>query len=126
MSNYLRKVIFETGSEEEPFLNLESTGFLGYTGMQHRLFLPEDDGMFFEFQKPGDWGFWMKAVRIPLDIIFVTEAKEVVYIEEEAIPESTNAIYSGFEIVYCVEANGGWCRKNGVGVGTTVRFQGFA
>lgn len=124
MSN-LAKVYFETGSEKEPFLNLESTGLLGYTGMRFRMLLPKDDGQLFVFDFAGDHGFWMKDVEIPLDIIFIDGDYKVVHIHENATPNTTYPIYSGKESRYVVESNAFWCRENNVHVGTSVKFRGL-
>ena len=120
----LAKIYFRTGSEMEPFLNLESTGLLGYTGMRFRMSLPEDDGMLFVFEHASDHAFWMKDVDLPLDIIFIDNSEKVVYIHENAIPQSTSPISSGKNVRYVVEANGGWCKEKSVVVGTSIKFQG--
>lgn len=121
----LEKIYFRTGSETEPFLNLESTGLLGYTGMRFRMSLPEDDGVLFAFEDAADHAFWMKDVEIALDIIFISNDKKVVYIHENATPQSTAPISSGKDVRYVVEANGGWCKVKNVVVGTSIKFQGF-
>lgn len=120
--NNLSRAYFETGSKSEPFLNLESTGFLGYTGMQHRLSLPENDGALFTFDRASDHGFWMQNVKIHLDIIFLDSYNRVVHIHANAKPMDTTPIYSGKAVSCVLEANGGWCSRNKVEVGTKVRF----
>ena len=123
MVDSLFKIYFNNGSEKQPFLNLQTTGFLGYTGMRHRMALPEDDGMLFHFERPGNHAFWMDSVYIPLDMIFINEKLVIVHIEHNAKPEDTTPIYPNQDIKYCVEANGGWCEKNGVSVGNTVKLR---
>ena len=120
----LAKIVFEVGSDVEPFLNLESTGLLGYTGMRYRISLPKDDGMLFVFDHAGDHAFWMKDVEISLDIIFINEDDKVVYIHENATPQSTAPITSGKATRYVVEANAGWCRDKNIVIGTPIKFQG--
>lgn len=44
----------------------------------------ESDGMLFLFETPGPWGFYMKDVRFPLDIIFIKEGR--VHSFERAAP----------------------------------------
>lgn len=46
-------------------------------GLSGRTSLPERTGMLFTFPKPGTYTFWMKGMRIPLDIIFVDNGKIV-------------------------------------------------
>lgn len=121
----LTRAYFEGVLAKEPCLNLESTGFLGYTGMQHRMSLPEDDGALFSFNTAADHGFWMQNVKISLDIIFLDSHDRIVHIHENAKPMSTTPIYSGHTVSCVLEANGGWCKRNKVEVGNKVRFTGF-
>lgn len=93
--------------------------------MQHRLSLPENDGAFFVFDTAANHGFWMMNVKIPLDIIFLDSNDRVVYIYANAKPMTTTPIYSGKAVSCVLEANGGWCARNKVEVGTKVRFRGF-
>lgn len=120
----LSKAVFNTGAADAPYLNLESTGFLGYTGMRHRLSLPDEDGVLFSFDHADFYLFWMDGVRIPLDIIYI-DREHVVDIVEWAEPMTTYPIVAKAEASAVVEANGGWCSRNGVIIGTGVTFQGF-
>jgi len=125
MTNSLLRAVFGEGNESSPFLNLESTSMLGLTGMRHRLLLPKDDGVLFDFGVEADHAFWMDSVKIPLDIIFISRAGKVVHIHENAAPNSKNSITSGIHVSTVIEANGGWYEANGVTVGTFVQFQGL-
>jgi len=93
--------------------------------MQHRLSLPEEDGMLFDFLYDDDHVFWMENVHIPLDIIFIDSFGIVVHIHDNATPNSRSEISCGREIRRVIEVNGGWCAKNQVGVGTMVEIQGL-
>ena len=117
----LSKAYFDTPSGTVA-LNLESTGFLGYTGMQHRISLPENDGAVFEFSTIEDHAFWMKNVKIPLDIIFLDLSYRVIHIHAHAKPMSEEPIRSGRPVACVLEANAGWCAKNGVTLGTLVEI----
>lgn len=119
---FLRKACFHTAYNQKPVLNLESTGFLGYTGMQHRTHLPKGDALLFEFKEAADHGFWMKNVRISLDIIFIDSSNKVVYIHANAQPMSSKPIFSGKKVVRVIETSAGWCQENGVGIGNQVSF----
>lgn len=50
------------------------------TGLQYISSLPDDEGMLFYFDPPQDATFWMDKTLIPLDIIFINEDQEVIYI----------------------------------------------
>ena len=50
-------------------------------GLMFRTNLAPDHGMLFKFPELGNWTFWMKNTKIPLDIIWLDEAGNVVHIE---------------------------------------------
>jgi len=43
--------------------------------------LPEDRGMLFTFPEPQHWTFWMKNMRLALDIIWMDRDKKIVHVE---------------------------------------------
>ena len=51
-------------------------------GLQGVSELPEDEGMLFYFNPPEDVSMWMKDTLIPLDIVFINDDEEVVYVGE--------------------------------------------
>jgi uncharacterized membrane protein (UPF0127 family) len=118
----IKKLYFEVGGREEPFLNLESTAFLGHTGLRHRLFLPKDDAAFFDFQKNVEHSFWMESVSIPIDIIFINSSLVVVGIHKSAIPFDNTPIQAPDTYRYVAEVNAGWCAYNAINTGCKIRF----
>ena len=52
-----------------------------HRGLQFRKSLDLDGGMLFIFQKSGPYAFWMKDTLIPLDIIWMDDARRIVHIE---------------------------------------------
>ncbi len=49
-------------------------------GLMHREHLAKDRGMLFTFDQAQPWTFWMKNTRIPLDIIWMNEKKQIIHI----------------------------------------------
>ncbi|MBA5867657.1 MAG: DUF192 domain-containing protein [Nitrospira sp. CR1.3] len=49
-------------------------------GLMFRDHLPKDRGMLFTFGQAQPWTFWMKNTKIPLDIIWMNDKKQVIYI----------------------------------------------
>ena len=50
-------------------------------GLMFRTNLAPDHGMLFKFPELGNWTFWMKNTKIPLDIIWLDESGNVVHVE---------------------------------------------
>lgn len=50
-------------------------------GLMYRTHLGADRGMLFTFLQAQAWTFWMKNTKIPLDIIWMNEKKQIVHIE---------------------------------------------
>ncbi len=50
-------------------------------GLMYREHMEADHGMLFTFLQPQAWTFWMKNTKIPLDIIWMNEKKQVIHIE---------------------------------------------
>lgn len=49
-------------------------------GLMDRKSLGKNNGMLFIFPKEDQYGFWMKNTKIPLDIIWINEDMEIVFI----------------------------------------------
>lgn len=56
--------------------------------------LDTQEGKLFIFDEEGRYGFWMKDMLLPLDIIWIDNSGSVVHIEENVLPESYPTIYS--------------------------------
>ncbi len=56
--------------------------------------LKEEEGKLFIFDKEGRYGFWMKDMLFPIDIIWIDNSGHVVHIEESVLPDSYPTIYS--------------------------------
>ena len=74
--------------------------------------LAEDHGMLFVYDKPGDYRFWMKDTRIPLDMFWVNSSKQIVHIERDVQPSSYPKAYGTKEPAqYVLETNAGFAQK---------------
>src|SRR3972149_157729 len=59
-------------------------------GLMFRENLERNKGMLFIFENEGIYGFWIQNTLIPLDIIWINEDKEVVFIKNNALPCTEN------------------------------------
>jgi uncharacterized protein len=92
----------------------------GLAGIDH---LAQDAGMLLYYGIPTRASIWMKGMKIPLDIIFISQNKIVRSIASD-VPASSRDIYSVDGISSVLEVNAGWCALHEVTVGAhvTIRF----
>ncbi|MDD3420968.1 MAG: DUF192 domain-containing protein [Methanocellales archaeon] len=89
-------------------------------GLMFREHLDPDKGLLFIFEEEGVHPFWMKNTLIPLDIIWISEDKAVVFISKNTKPCKTDicpSINPGKKAKYVLEVNGGISDKIGLRVG---------
>ena len=55
-------------------------------GLMFRDRLGENEGMLFIFEEPDFYSFWMKNMKFPIDIIWLSEEKRIVYIASRVPP----------------------------------------
>ena len=67
-------------------------------GLSGRDDLGMNEGMLFVFDKPGTHGFWMKDMKFPIDIIWISN-DEVIYILSSLNPDSYPTIFSPPKLV---------------------------
>lgn len=92
-------------------------------GLSGRDNLKEDEGMLFIFSYINKYSFWMKDMKFPLDIIWISDDYHVVYIKENAMPESYPESFSpDMDSKYVLEVNAGFSKKNNLKVGDLVYF----
>lgn len=94
-------------------------------GLMFRKDLCDDCGMLFIFEKEGDYKFWMKNTLIPLDIIWIDQNLEVVYIAN-AVPctkEKCELYGPDKNILYVLEINKGKANEIGLDIGDRMKFE---
>ena len=86
-------------------------------GLMLREKLDQDKGMLFVFEKEEECPFWMKDTLIPLDIIWINENNEVVFITSNAQPCKDlfcPVIKPDKKAKYVLEINGGIAENIGL------------
>jgi len=97
------------------FVEISATGAEHAKGLMNRSYLPPDQGMLFIFKDEIVREFWMWNTLIPLDMIFVSADKRIVYIRDNVQPCFTNSCphYSSlYPAKYVIEVNAGYCKQN--------------
>jgi len=94
-------------------------------GLMHREKLSEKNGMFFLFRVPFFRIFWMKNVKIPLDIIFIDKNLKIINIHEASVETGwISKFYCSHGLCkYVVECNKGFCKKNNICKGTKISIE---
>ena len=95
------------------------------TGLMHRMHLPRDAGMLFDFGQPLMTAFWMKDTPLPLDMLFVRSDGTISTVAANAVPNSTAEIMSAEPVRAVIEINGGLARALGIAPGDRVKASIF-
>lgn len=93
------------------------------TGLMQRTGLDNTMGMLFIFGDVDHRAFWMVNTPTPLDIIFVSEAKQVINIATNTKPMSKTVYHSKGPVKYAIEVVAGFCARNDIQVGTRINWQ---
>jgi len=121
-----KKVIFKNSKENiEIICKVAKTIFEKTKGLINIEKLEEKNGMIFEFTIPWHRFFWMKNVKIPLDIIFVNRNFEIIHISEAEVEKGffyKNYWSHGF-CKYVIETKMGFCKKNGITKGSKIEIK---
>ncbi|MFH1657459.1 MAG: DUF192 domain-containing protein [bacterium] len=116
------QVCFETNCFE---VELAETSEELSRGLMFREELAENKGMLFVFPEERMAPFWMKNTLIPLDIIWINQNREIVFINKDSQPcppEWCVPINPGVAAKYVLEVNAGIAEKIGLLVGAKMLF----
>ncbi|MBA4418981.1 MAG: hypothetical protein C0392_13910 [Syntrophus sp. (in: bacteria)] len=91
-------------------------------GLMFRESLEPDKGMLFIFERDEPRVFWMKNTYIPLDLVFINAALEVVHIHHSAMPRDETTMHSKFGARYVLEVKAGKARACNISRGIKARF----
>ena len=92
-------------------------------GLMWRTQLPDGKGMLFIFPDEKVRSFWMRNTLIPLDMIFISQAKRIVGIVAQAAPRTLTSRSVGVPSKYVLEVPGGWSEKSGIESGSQVEIE---
>jgi len=92
--------------------------------------LTENQGMLFVFEQPYRYGFWMKGMKFPIDIIWLDSNGVVTHIEHSLKPcphASSNLVcplyFPEKDSLYVLETVPGFSMKHNVTLGSHVSFE---
>jgi uncharacterized membrane protein (UPF0127 family) len=80
--------------------------------------------MLFVFEKEGRYGFWMKDMQFPIDIVWISSSGLVVQIVEHARPEDypDTTYINTIAAAYVLELREGDIARYGIKVGSRVKI----
>ena len=85
--------------------------------------LSSDQGMLFVFSKPEKYGFWMKDMTFPIDIVWVDQNFNIVHIEESVLPETYPKVFYPKEpALYVLEVYSGQALNLGLKIGQSIKI----
>jgi uncharacterized protein len=97
-------------------------------GLMYREHLAKDRGMLFTFAQAQPWTFWMKNTKIPLDIIWMNEKKQIIHIARN-VPVCTRTDDScpqyqpNDPALYVLELGGGEAERLKLERGSKLQFR---
>ena len=91
------------------------------TGLMHRKSLPDDGGMIFVWDRKKIQCMWMKNTLIPLSVAYIEDTGEIIGIYD-MVPLSMKSVCSKKPVLYALEVNKGWFKKNGFHVGDFINI----
>ncbi len=92
-------------------------------GLSFKETLPNNEGMFFIFPENGNYQFWMKDMRFPIDIIWISEDFSIVHIEKNIAPSTYPSVFGkNIFAKYVLEVYSGFSEKNNLKVGNKLKI----
>ena len=91
------------------------------TGLMHRKSLPDDSGMIFVWDRKKIQCMWMKNTLIPLSVAYIEDTGEIIGIYD-MVPLSMKSVCSKKPVLYALEVNKGWFKKNEFHVGDFINI----
>ncbi len=92
-------------------------------GLSGRPSLPHDEGLLFIFDTPGTYGFWMKEMNFPIDILWFDENKLLVDISPSIDPSTyPESFVPQVPAQYVLEANAGFVEEKKIKLGDQLTF----
>lgn len=103
---------------------LADTDALRIKGLSGSTPIAENHAMFFLFDKPDKYGFWMKDMLYSIDIIWVNIKGQVIHIVHNANPESFPKVFKPTtDAIAVIEVKSGLTKDIGLTEGEYISFK---
>ncbi len=116
--------IFKSVDSTQVKLDIEiaDTDFDIQTGLMYRNSMDTKQGMLFVFDDLKKRFFYMKNTKIPLDLVFINENKNIVSFQKNAKPFDESSLPSNFPAKYVLEINAGLVDTWSLSVGDSINY----
>ena len=113
-------ILMPNGALEAEVADTRASRELGLSGRKQ---MGDDEGVLFVFDGPGRYGFWMKDMQFPLDIVWINQNGVVVSIERNLSPDTYPQTYMNqSDASYVLEMKAGLAEKFGLYLGSKVKM----
>ncbi len=102
-------------------VEVANTSEMRAKGLSDRRTLPDGTGMFFVFDSPDKYGFWMKNMNFSIDIIWIDADMYIVGVEKQVSPKTFPQIfYPNQAVKYVLELPAGFSDEHRIDIGQYV------
>lgn len=113
-------ILMPKGAITVEVANTKASRELGLSG---RPKMNDDEGMLFVFDVPGRYGFWMKDMEFPLDMVWINQNGVVVSVERNLTKETyPKTFMNQSDASYVLEINAGLAERFGLYLGSKVKM----
>ena len=109
LTNYLEEIQIANTFEERK------------RGLMYKKKIPDNFGMFFEWDFVKTQCMWMKNTPVALNVAYIDSKGKIIDIYD-MVPLSRASICSSAPVLYALEVNKGWFKKNGFHVGDFINI----
>lgn len=92
-------------------------------GLMYRSAMDENHGMLFPYPDARPLSFYMKNMKMSIDIIFADAERKIVTIHQAVMPYSEKSLPSGEDAQYVVEVTAGFTSRHGIEEGDLITFE---
>ncbi len=107
-------------------IELATTTAARERGLGGRTSLTNDEAMLFVFPSDDYYGFWMKDMIVPIDVFWLDDQGQVVWVERNLAPQTyPNVFYPPVPTRYVLETVAGFARAHTIATGTLLQLKNF-
>ena len=112
-------------SSQKIAVEVAKTAAAQQKGLGGRACIGQNEGMLFAFNQPGQYQFWMKDMKFPIDMIWISSSHKAVVVEEDVKPSTypdrfVNPVNHPAQYVLELQAHAS--TRLGINPGTPIKF----